>query len=59
MTVESWLQAAIVDAERRDLPGLKPMLETLARATATLRASTLNDYAGPSRTDPADPQRSA
>ena len=37
MTIESWLQAAIADAERRGLPELKPMLEALARATAILR----------------------
>ena len=27
MTVDSWLQAAIADAERRALPDLKPLLE--------------------------------
>jgi hypothetical protein len=37
MTVESWLAAAIADAERRGLPDLKPLLETLARSTAALR----------------------
>lgn len=37
MTVESWLAAAIADAERRGLTGLKPILETLARSTAALR----------------------
>jgi hypothetical protein len=37
MTIESWLAAAIADAERRGLPELKPMLETLAAATANLR----------------------
>jgi hypothetical protein len=40
MTIESWLQACIADAERRGLPELKPMLETLARATTSLRQST-------------------
>lgn len=39
MTVESWLAAAIADAERRGLPALKPLLETLARATAGLRSA--------------------
>ncbi len=39
MTVESWLQAAVADAERRGLPELKPLLEELARATARLRAA--------------------
>jgi hypothetical protein len=47
MTIEYWIQTAIADAERRGLPELKPLLETLARATAALRASTLNDHAGP------------
>jgi hypothetical protein len=37
MTVESWLEAAIADAERRGLTGLKPILEALARSTAALR----------------------
>jgi len=45
MTIEAWLQAAIADAERRGLPDLKPMLETLARATATLRGADFNDRA--------------
>jgi hypothetical protein len=37
MTVESWLSAAIADAEHRGLPELKPLLETLARSTQALR----------------------
>ena len=41
MTIEAWLQAAIADAEQRSLPALKPLLETLAKATAALRASTI------------------
>ena len=45
MTIESWLQAAIADAERRGLPELKPILETLARATKALRAADFNDDA--------------
>ena len=48
MTIESWLQAAIADAERRGLPELKPILEALARATRALRAADFNDdAAGP------------
>ena len=39
MTIESWLAAAVADAERRGLPELKPMLEALARATRALRAA--------------------
>ena len=37
MTVEAWLKAALEDAERRGLPELKALLETLARSTAALR----------------------
>ena len=37
--IESWLAAAVADAERRGLPELKPMLELLARSTGTLRAA--------------------
>jgi hypothetical protein len=39
MTVETWLEAAVADAERRNLPELKPILEALARSTAALRAA--------------------
>jgi hypothetical protein len=45
MTIESWLQAAIADAETRGLPELKPILEALARSTKTLRAADFNDDA--------------
>ena len=37
MTVETWLAAAVADAETRGLPELKPLLETLAKSTAALR----------------------
>ena len=49
MTIESWLQAAVADAERRGLPELKPILETLARATKALRAADFNDDASGKR----------
>jgi hypothetical protein len=39
------LTAATADAERRGLPELKPILETLGRATAALRAADFNDRA--------------
>jgi hypothetical protein len=39
MTLQTWLEAAVADAERRNLPELKPMLEALARSTASLRAA--------------------
>jgi len=37
MTIDAWLKAVSEDAERRGLPELKPLLETLARSTAALR----------------------
>jgi hypothetical protein len=45
MTLDASLKAAIADAERRGIPELKPLLETLARATAALRAADFNDHA--------------
>ena len=42
MTVDEWLRHAVADAERRGLPALVPLLEMLARATATLRAADWN-----------------
>ena len=41
----AWLQAAVADADRRSLPELKPLLETLGKATAALRAADFNDNA--------------
>jgi hypothetical protein len=38
-SIDAWLAAAIADAERRGLPELKPLLETMARSTAALRAA--------------------
>ena len=45
MTIKTWLDAAVQDAERRGLPHLKPLLETLARATSALRTADWNDDA--------------
>lgn len=45
MTIESWLKAAIADAERRGLPEMKAGLEALARATQALRAADFNTHA--------------
>jgi hypothetical protein len=45
MTIESWLKAAIADAEKRGLPDLTPILEALARSTQLLRAADFNDDA--------------
>ena len=49
MTIDEWLEAATADAERRGLPELKPILETLARATRALRAADFNDDASDRR----------
>jgi hypothetical protein len=37
--IAAWLEAAIVDAERRGLPELKPLLEGLAQSTNLLRSA--------------------
>ena len=47
MTIKVWLDNAKQDAERRGLAALKPLLETLARATSSLRTAEWNgDAAG-------------
>jgi hypothetical protein len=48
LTTDSWIKAAIADAERRGLPELKPLLEALARTTQSLRAADFNDQANKS-----------
>jgi hypothetical protein len=52
MTVEAWLRAAVADAEQRDLPELKPLLESLALATRALRAANFPHYTGDKVLDP-------
>ena len=42
MTIKLWLEHAMQDAERRGLPALRPLLETLARATSSLRMAEWN-----------------
>jgi hypothetical protein len=42
VTVKTWLENAIQDAERRGLPTLRPLLETLARSTSGLRTADWN-----------------
>jgi hypothetical protein len=37
MTVNEWLASAVEDAQRRGHEELKPLLESLARSTASLR----------------------
>lgn len=42
MTIKTWLENAVQDAERRGLPELKPLLEALARAMSALRTADWN-----------------
>jgi hypothetical protein len=49
MTIATWLQTAIADAEKRGLPDLKPLLEALARSTQALRAADFNHDASGKR----------
>jgi hypothetical protein len=61
MTVEAWLAAVLAEADRVGLPELKPLLETLARATKQLRAADWNEdasglYNGALTERPKEPQ---
>ena len=58
MTIDAWLQAAIADAERRGLPDLKPVLETLAKATTALRAADFKQSAVESRQSAVESRKS-
>lgn len=42
MTIKTWLEIAVQDAERRNLPSLRPLLEALARSTSALRSADWN-----------------
>ena len=60
MTIKTWLDVSSQDAERRGLPAVKPLLETLARATATLRTADWNfDATGEFDTPDSDPSTDA
>ena len=54
MTIESWLEWATADAERRNLSALKPLLEALARSLRALRDADFNERADGHRTRRAD-----
>jgi hypothetical protein len=53
MDVQGWLAAACADAERRGLPELKPLLETLARSLQALRDADA-DFSHPALQDDDD-----
>jgi hypothetical protein len=42
MTIDQWLEHALTDADRRELPELRPLLEGLAKSTMALRAADWN-----------------
>jgi hypothetical protein len=42
MTIEEWLENALRDADKRQLPELRPLLEGLAKSTVALRAADWN-----------------
>jgi hypothetical protein len=42
MNLDAWLACALEDAERRGLPDLRPLLESLAASTRALRAADWN-----------------
>jgi hypothetical protein len=45
MTTDAWREWMLADAERRGLPELKPLLDTLARVIEALRHADFNDRA--------------
>jgi hypothetical protein len=55
VTIKTWLDNAIQDAERRGLPGLRPLLEALARSTSALRSADWNFDATGESDSPANP----
>jgi hypothetical protein len=40
--LQAWLEQSLQDVHRRQLPALRPLLETLSRSTALLRAADWN-----------------
>ena len=57
MDLDDWLRDALADAERRGLSELRPLLETLARATRALRVADWNTSPLDVREGPADEDR--
>ena len=45
VSVDEWLKAAVADAERRGMPEMKPILESLASAARALREAGLGGQA--------------
>jgi hypothetical protein len=45
VNIDTWLRLILADADRRNLPDLKPFLEGLARAARILRTPDFSDDA--------------
>ena len=45
MTLAAWIEAALADADARNLPALRPHVDNLARSSAALRAAEWNSDA--------------
>jgi hypothetical protein len=45
MTLDEWFDLAVADADRRQLPDMRPVLKGLHSAAAALRAASWNDDA--------------
>jgi hypothetical protein len=41
-SLQAWLEQSLQDADRRQLPGLRPLLEALSRSTSLLREADWN-----------------
>ena len=54
MEIDDWLHAACADADRRGLADLKPLLQALARSTASLRRAD-NEIASAPDVEPSSP----
>jgi len=54
MTIAQWLASARADAERRGLPDMVPLLESLAGALAALRALDPGSDGPPEPSEPPD-----
>jgi hypothetical protein len=54
--VQDWLTRSIADAERRGVPELKPLLESLARSLQALRDADA-EFDHPARPDADDETR--
>jgi hypothetical protein len=57
MTIDEWLAAAKADAEKRNLTSLAPLLESLARSTAALRAADARPRVGSAAAHAPSPEK--